>query len=98
MDMLSGKNISYKNVFILFADSTTYEKSGGSELVVDIISGGRGYYISNGRYVEFTWSTDVSGALSFLTLSGEKLKVNPGNNYFAYYKVVMFRDYINYEL
>ena len=86
MDMLTGKNISYKNVFILFADATTYEKSGGSELVVDIISGGRGYYISNGRYVEFTWSTDVSGALSFFSLNGEKLKVNPGNNYFAYYK------------
>ena len=86
MDMLTGENISFKNVFIIFADSTTYEKAEGNELVMDVLSGGKGYYISNGRYAEFTWSTDISGALSFFTLSGEKLKVNPGNNYFAYYK------------
>ena len=86
MDMLTGENISFKNVFVIFADSTTYEKAEGNELVMDVLSGGKGYYISNGRYTEFTWSTDISGALSFFTLSGEKLKVNPGNNYFAYYK------------
>lgn len=86
MDMLTGKNVSYKNIFILFADATTYEKSEGSELVVDVISGGKGYYASNGKYTEFTWKTDVTGALSFYTLSGEKLKVNPGNSYFTYYK------------
>ena len=86
MDMLTGKNISYKNVFVMFADSTTYEKSEGSELVIDIFSGGKGYYISNGQYTEFTWKSDVSGELSLFTLSGERLKVNPGNSYFAYYK------------
>ncbi len=86
MDMLTGKNISYKNVFILFADATTYEKSEGSELVIDVVSGGKGYYASEGKYTEFTWKTDISGELSFYTLSGEKLKVNPGKSYFTYYK------------
>ena len=86
MDMLTGENVSYKNVFVLFADSTTYEKSEGSELVMDVASGGKGYYASEGTYTEFLWSTDVSGALNFYTLSGEKLKVNPGNSYICYYK------------
>lgn len=86
MDMLTGKNVSYKNVFILFADTTTYEKSEGSELVIDVVSGGKGYYASEGKYTEFIWKTDVSGELSFYTLSGEKLKVNPGKSYFTYYK------------
>ena len=86
MDMLTGKNVSYKNIFILFADATTYEKSEGSELIIDVVSGGKGYYASEGKYTEFTWKTDVSGELSFYTLSGEKLKVNPGKSYFTYYK------------
>ncbi len=86
MDMLTGQNIAYKNVFILFADSTTYEKAEGSELVIDIASGGKGYYASGGTYTEFIWKTDVSGALSFFTLSGEILKVNPGNSYISFYK------------
>ena len=86
MDMLTGENVSYKNVFILFADATTYEKAEGSELVIDVNSGGKGYYISNGTYSEFVWKTDVSGALTFFTLSGEILKVNPGNSYISFYK------------
>ena len=86
MDMLTGKNISFKNVFIIFADSTTYDRSEGSTMVLDTTSGGKGYYISNGQYVEFTWQTDLLGALSFYTLNGERLKVNPGNSYYAYYK------------
>jgi hypothetical protein len=86
VDMLTGQNISYKNVFILFADATTYDKSEGSELVIDINSGGKGYYVSGGTYTEFRWQTDISGELSFVTLSGERLKVNPGNSYISYYK------------
>ena len=86
MDMLTGQNIAYKNVFLLFADSTTYEKAEGSELVIDIASGGKGYYASNGTYTEFIWKTDVSGTLQFFTLSGEILKVNPGNSYISFYK------------
>lgn len=86
MDMLTGQNIAYKNVFVLFADSTTYEKAEGSELVIDVATGGKGYYVSNGTYTEFIWKTDVSGTLSFFTLSGETLKVNPGNSYISFYK------------
>lgn len=85
-DMLTGESISYKNVFILFANSTTYEKAEGNQLVVDIFSGGKGYYASDGNYIEFVWKTTSTGELSFFTLSGEKLKVNPGNAYFTYYK------------
>ena len=86
VDLLSGKNISYKNVFILFADTTTYEKANGTELVVDTLSGGQGYYISCGYKTEIRWCITESGELEFKTLSGEKLIVNRGNAYIGYYK------------
>ena len=86
MDMLTGKNVTFKNVFILFADATTYEKAEGTELVIDIQSGGKGYYISEGQYSEFRWETNKSGELLFCTFAGDKLSVNPGNSYIAYYK------------
>lgn len=86
IDMLNGKNISYTNLFLLFADAVTYEKADGTELVIDTISGGAGYYISKGMLTEFRWSTDKSGALHFSALNGEKLTVNRGNAYMAFFK------------
>ncbi len=86
IDMLNGKNVSYTNVFLLFADAVTYEKADGTELVIDTTSGGTGYYVSKGMLTEFRWSTDKSGALHFSTLSGERLMINRGNAYMAFFK------------
>lgn len=85
VDMLTGQSVSFTNVFVLFANSTTYESSSSRETVFDTSSGGKGYYISSGRQVEFTWSAE-SGELVFRSLSGEVLEVNPGNSYITYYK------------
>jgi len=86
IDMLNGKNITFTNVFVLFANSTTYENADGTELVVDNTGGGSGYYISKGYMTEIRWSVDETGCLEFKTLSGEKLTVNCGNAYIGYYK------------
>ena len=86
VDMLNGQNIAYTNVFVLFADSTTYEKANGTELVLDTTAGGSGYYISGGEMSEICWSTDESGQLVFKTLDGNILKVNRGNSYIGYFK------------
>ncbi len=86
VDMLSGKNVSFDNVFVLFADATTYEKASGTELVMDVMSGGRGYYVTKGTLTEFTWALNELGELNFYSLSGERLTVNTGNSYVAFYK------------
>ena len=86
VDMLNGKNVAFTNVFVLFANSTTYEKADGTELVIDNLSGGSGYYISKGYVTEIRWSINESGTLEFKTLNGEKLAINRGNAYVAYYK------------
>lgn len=86
MDMLTGKNVAFTNVFVLFSNATTFENSSGSQLVIDTVSGGKGYYISSGKLAEFNWSTDRSGNLIFKNLMGEKLSVNRGNSYIAFFK------------
>ena len=86
IDMLSGENIAFSNVFVLFANTTTYEMSNGSELVVDTESGGLGYYISNGKMTEIKWLKDENNNLLFTDLSGEKLLINRGNIYISYFK------------
>ena len=86
MDMLTGENVAFNNVFILFSNATTYENSDGCELVIDTVAGGRGYYISRGGLTEFVWSTTKNGELVFKNLMGEALEVNQGNAYIAYYK------------
>jgi hypothetical protein len=84
--MLNGKNISFTNLFILFANTTTYEKAEGIEMVVDTTAGGNGYYVSGGTKTEIRWSTTLEGALEFCTLDGEILKINRGTSYIGYYK------------
>ena len=86
VDMLTGKNISFTNIFVLFANSTTYERSDGTELVLDTTSGGKGYYFSHGYSTEITWSINTDGELEFKTLDGQRLIVNRGNSYIGYYK------------
>ncbi len=85
-DMLNGKGIQYSNLFVLFANTTTYENSNGCELVLDNTSGGSGLYISLGKATEIKWSVNESGELEFRTLDGEILSVNRGNSFISYYK------------
>ncbi|MBO7304019.1 MAG: DUF3048 C-terminal domain-containing protein [Clostridia bacterium] len=61
IDMLNGKNLAFTNVFVLFADATTYEKAEGCELVIDTTGGGTGYYFSMGRMCELRWSIGDDG-------------------------------------
>lgn len=85
-DILYGKGVEFKNLFILLSDATTHETAGGSELVVDTLSGGRGYYISEGKKTEILWSVDENSNYKFQTLDGNLLSVNKGNSYITFYK------------
>ncbi len=85
-DMLSGEKLSFDNLLVLFADSVTYETSGGVETVMNTDGNGAGYYLSCGKLTEFKWEIDDSGELRFLSLSGNELQINAGKSYIAYYK------------
>jgi hypothetical protein len=86
VDMLNGENCYFENVFVLFADATTYEKAEGVEMVMETYGEGKGYYATGGKLVEIKWRLTDSGELVFEDLSSEQIVVNPGNSYIGFYK------------
>ena len=84
-DLITGKTQSYKNGFILFSDSVTYETADDSELILDT-AGGEGLYFTNGAYERILWSVDDSGKLVFTDDNGEILTVNRGKSYISFFK------------
>lgn len=86
VDSRSGKFVSYENVFVLFADATTYEKMDGMETVIDTATSGVGYYFTEGTKYSIRWYCDDTGSLVFLSDNGMKLSVNRGKSYVAYAK------------
>ena len=85
-DLLNDKQISYENVFILYADSTTYETADSTQIVLNTATSGKGKYISNGTAMEITWEKDISGNLAFYDAEGQKLIINRGASYLAFVK------------
>ncbi len=85
-DMMSDKKITYKNVFVLFADTMTYEGQNGTEMVMNTIGEGTGFYITDGIGQNITWRSDVMGNMTFFNSNGEKLVVNRGNSYIGFTK------------
>lgn len=85
-DMLNNKAVSFDNVFIIFCDSVTHESAEASELVIDTVNGGKGYYITGGGVTEITWSVDNTGSMIFKDANCEILTVNRGTSYFSFVK------------
>ncbi len=92
-DLLYNKELTYKNIFVLFANSVTYENEEGSELVLDTTGAGRGYYMRDGIAEEIYWKTDVSGAMIFTDNNGEPLTVGQGNSYIGFMKSSQFSSF-----
>ena len=94
-DYHSGEVVSYENVFILFSDSTTYERADTTELVFECAEGGVGYYFTKGSMTKFIW-TIKDGHMLFKDLSGQKLVINRGNSYFSIYKTTQKNSILIY--
>ena len=86
VDLHNGEYICFKNAFVLFSDSTTYERSDATELVVDTENGGTGYYFTNGGVQKILWGKDSAGNIRFTDTKGDVLSINRGTSYIAYYK------------
>ena len=87
-DTLTDKKISFTNVFILFADTITYEASSSTEMVMNTIGEGSGFYATDGYCQSITWESDSSGNMIFFDTLGNKLTVNRGNAYIGFVKSI----------
>lgn len=86
LDTLSDAPIEFKNVFVLFADSVTYEDESGSEMVMNTTGSGKGVYMTNATAKNITWISDAAGNLSFFDENGQALVVNRGTSYIGFVK------------
>ena len=78
-DYTTGETAEFKNVFVLKTSMSYY--SDNYHRSIDL-TGGSGYYISNGKYEEIKWSKGASSnSFKFTKLDGTELAVNPGNSY-----------------
>ena len=85
-DAINGQTPTFKNCFVLFADSITYDNSLGTKLVMGTIGNGDGYYFTEGTMVKIKWSSDLEGNMSFTLTDGAPLVINRGRSYIAYIK------------
>lgn len=85
-DMLTDEAVTYDNVFVLFADTVTYENASGSEMVMNTATCGTGYYVTGGTAMNIRWEAGAGGAMVFYNEAGERLTVNRGNSYIGFIK------------
>ena len=85
-DAINNKSAEYKNCFVLFADSVTYDNTECSQMVMDTIGSGRGYYFTNGGAIEINWVGTTDGSLTFYTTDGQRLCINRGRSYISFLK------------
>ena len=93
-DMLNDKTPKFKNAFILFADTTTYETQDGTHLVMNSLGSGAGYYVTLGTATPITWTVAENGQMNMYDASGKVLTVNRGTTYVGFFK----SSYINENL
>lgn len=83
-DSMNGGQVEFVNCFVLFANSVIYDNSECSQMVMDTIGRGVGYYFSGGGYTEIEWSASADGEMVFTLRDGERLLVNRGNIFITF--------------
>ena len=79
-DWRSGAAVNVKNVVVLFTD-LSYRDSSGYRVKVGL-SGGSGYYFSNGTFQQINWTKGGTyDRFKFTDINGQPLAYNPGNTW-----------------
>ena len=76
----NDQQLTVTNVLVLFTSVSTFSDNYHMNIG---LTGGTGYYISNGGYVKINWQkgTTASNPMTFTNLDGTELKLNAGNSW-----------------
>lgn len=85
-DLINGKALSFANCLILFADSVIYDNQSGTQMVMNTIGTGSGYYLTSGTYTKINYTSSQGGSMTFYSETGEQLTINRGEIYIRYLK------------
>ena len=85
-DPLNDRAPTYKNVFILFANTTTHETENATQAIPSLTEGGTGYYFTGGTAINISWGYNELGNLVFYNENGRILSVNRGTSYISFAK------------
>ena len=91
-DMLNDSAIKFDNLFILFADTVTYEGECATEMIMNTIGSGKGFYISGGTAQNITWTADPLGNMTFYNDASGQLIINRGTSYIGFAKSSKIAD------
>lgn len=80
IDDETGNQLAFKNLILQYCDYEMYDDE--KSLNININSGGKAQYISNGICTELTWNRDKDTGITHYYLSdGAELKLNTGKTY-----------------
>lgn len=79
IDETTGTQISFTNVFVLYAN---IQPHGDTTIDAYLEDGGEGWYVSGGRVIPITWSKNgPNDPIIVYNMNGEQLEVNRGRSY-----------------
>lgn len=82
IDEYTDTQLSFKNVVVIFAEYTTLTDGRNK---VDFDKGGKGYYITDGEYMEIKWHKD-NDVIKYYDNDGNIIKFNPGKTFVEVFK------------
>lgn len=86
-DLLTGEQLAYTNVILLFHNVSYYHSSEGTTFTLDSASGGDGYAYTGGGVSSVRWSFAEDGSLTITYEDGNPITLNRGKTYLGMLRV-----------
>lgn len=82
IDETTGETLAMKNIIVQYTNVRLRPGDKDGRLDISMISNGKGYYVTDGKYEEITWEkTAQHASTQYYDASGNKLKINKGKTF-----------------